>query len=121
MFEITPNGPNRLDLTLSGKLDRDQMATALDEIIVKSADIKNGKMLYRITDFHLPTLGAIGVELVRMPKLLKLIGRFDKAAVLADKDWLKKISEIEGALIPGLEIKAFGLDEADAAEAWFAG
>lgn len=118
MFEITPNGPNRLDLTLSGKLDKEQMAAALDDMLAKSDGIVQGKMLYRIVDFHLPSLGAIGVELVRMPKLLKLIGKFEKAAVLADKGWIKKASEIEGALIPGLEIKAFNLEEEDAAEAW---
>lgn len=31
-----------------------------------------------------------------------------------------KISEIEGALIPGLKIKAFDLDDEDEAEAWLA-
>ncbi|MFI4860334.1 MAG: STAS/SEC14 domain-containing protein [Phycisphaerales bacterium JB063] len=120
MFTITPNGPNRLDLTLSGKLDKEQMAAALDDMLTKAEGIKHGKMLYRIVDFHLPSLGAIGVEMIRLPKMLKLIGRFDKCAVLAEKDWLKKVSEIEGALIPGLEIKAFDLVQEDAAEAWLA-
>lgn len=118
MFTIIPHGPNRLDIALSGKLDRDGMTKALDDLAAKAEGIEHGRMLYRIEDFHLPSLGAIGVELMRMPKLLKLVGRFDKAAVLADQAWLKKMSEIEGALIPGLEIKAFGLDETDAAEVW---
>ncbi|XAL99509.1 STAS/SEC14 domain-containing protein [Phycisphaeraceae bacterium D3-23] len=118
MFTIRPNGPNRLDLSLSGKLDKEQMARVLDDFLAKAEGIEHGRMLYRISDFHLPSLGAIGVELVRMPKLLKCIGRFDKCAVLAEKTWLKKVSEIEGALIPGLEIKAFDLDEEAAAQAW---
>jgi hypothetical protein len=52
--------------------------------------------------------------------LFKLIGNFDRAAVLADKAWIKKISELEGALIPGLKIKAFDADEKAEAEAWLA-
>ena len=31
-----------------------------------------------------------------------------------------EVSELEGKLFPGLEIKAFELDEADKAEAWLA-
>ena len=40
-----------------------------------------------------------------------LIRKFDRCAVLADQKWLKTISEIEGALIPGLDIKGFNTDE----------
>lgn len=50
--------------------------------------------------------------------MLGLMKRFDKAAVLTDKKWLKIISEIEGALYPGLEIKAFSRDQKTGAEAW---
>ena len=121
MFKIVENGMNRLDIELSGKLDAESMNVALDEIARKSENIENGKMLYVITDFQLPTLGAIGIELSRMPSMFGLIKKFDRAAVLTDKKWLKKASEFEGAIIPGLEIKAFGLDEKDKAESWLSG
>jgi hypothetical protein len=118
MFKVIENGPNRVDIELSGKLNSDEMRTALDELISKTEGIEHGRMLYRIDDFDLPTLGAIGVELSRLPKLFKLIRKFDRAAVLADKAWLRKASEMEGALIPGLEIKAFERSDVGAAEAW---
>ncbi len=121
MFRVIPNGPNRIDIEFSGKLDSDEMRTALDELIGKSKNVEHGRMLYRIEDFELPTLGAIGVELSRLPELFRLIGKFDRAAVLASKKWIQTVSEIEGALIPGLKIKAFDLDEEAAAEAWLAG
>lgn len=44
--------------------------------------------------------------------------KFDRAAVLTDKTWLKKVSELEGALFPGLEIKAFNRDQKVEAEDW---
>ena len=47
-----------------------------------------------------------------------LLGKFDRAAVLTDKAWLKGASELEGALIRGLEIKAFPLEQRAEAEAW---
>jgi hypothetical protein len=118
MFKVMPNGKNRLDIELSGKLDVEAMKIALDELVSKSENIENGKMLYEIIDFHLPSLGAIGVELSRLPAMFGLIKKFDRAAVLTDKTWLKKVSEFEGALFQGLEIKAFNKDQKAEAEDW---
>jgi hypothetical protein len=94
------------------------MRVALDELENKSKNIENGKMLYEIIDFHIPSLGAIGVEFSRLPALFGLMKKFDRAAVLTDKAWLKKVSELEGVLYPGLEIKAFNRDQKAEAEAW---
>jgi len=118
MFKVMPNGKNRIDIELSGKLDAEDMKLALDELVSKSENIENGRMLYEIIDFHLPSLGAIGVEFSRLPEMFGLIKKFDRAAVLTDKTWLKKASEFEGALFPGLEIKAFNRDQKAEAEDW---
>ncbi|MBW2641565.1 MAG: STAS/SEC14 domain-containing protein [Deltaproteobacteria bacterium] len=118
MFKVEQYGLNRLDIQLSGKLDTEEMKIALDELVSKSKNIENGKMLYEIIDFHLPSLGAIVIEFSRLPSMFGLMKKFDRAAVLTDKTWLKKVSELEGALFPGLEIKAFGRDQKAEAEAW---
>ena len=68
--------------------------------------------------FHLPTLSAIAIEFSRLPAMFGLIKKFSKAAVLTDTAWLQKASEVEGALIPGLEIKAFSREQKAEAEAW---
>ena len=70
MFKVTPNGKNRLDIELSGKLNTEDMKIALDELVSKSKDIENGKMLYDIIDFNLPALGAIAIELSLLPSML---------------------------------------------------
>jgi hypothetical protein len=118
MFKVEQNGMNRLDIQLSGKLNTEEMKIALDDLVSKSENIENGKMLYEIIDFHLPSLGAIVIELSRLPSMFGLMKKFDRAAVLTDKTWLKKASEFEGALFPGLEIKAFSRDQKAEAEAW---
>ncbi|MEO8165515.1 MAG: STAS/SEC14 domain-containing protein, partial [Betaproteobacteria bacterium] len=106
MFNVTPNGPDRVDIEIRGKLNADEMKRALDDLSSKTKGISHGKMLYRIDEMAMPSLGAIGVELSRLPELFRLIGRFDRVAVLADQGWIRKASELEGALIPGLQIKA---------------
>ncbi|MDM8349223.1 STAS/SEC14 domain-containing protein [Pseudomonas sp. sp1636] len=118
MFKVMRNGENRIDVEFSGKLDSAEMRVALDELSHQSEDIEHGLMLYRIGDFSLPTLGAMAVELARIPQLFRFVRRFDRMAVVADKEWVRKASEIEGALIPGLQIKAFDLSQEAEAEAW---
>jgi len=118
MFEITIKGPDRLDIHYSGKLDTESMKSALDDFINQSEGIEHGKMLFTVDDYALPTMGAIAIEMSYIPQMFKFIKQFDRAAILADQDWLKKISELEGLLIPGLEIKAFNRNEEAEAEAW---
>lgn len=118
MFKVTHSGTNRLDISLSGKMDSKEMNAVLDELANKARDIENGTLLYEITDFHFPTLGAIAVEFSRLPEMIKLMKKFKRAAVLADKTWLKKVSELEGAFFPGLEVKAFNWNQKLEAEAW---
>ncbi len=118
MFQVTLRGDNRLDIELSGKLDSEEMKTALDELVDKSGTIEDGRMLYDVIDFHMPSLSAIAIEFSRLPEMFGLIKRFSKAAVLSDKNWIKKASELEGMLIPGVEIKAFDREQREEAENW---
>ena len=118
MFRVTQKGKNRLDIEMSGKLNSEEMKTALDELVSKSKNIENGTILYDIINFHFPSLGAIAIEFSRLPSMLGLMRKFDRAAVLTDKTWLKKVSEFEGVLFPGLAIKAFNRNQKEEAEAW---
>ena len=121
MLKITQPSANRVDIELQGQIDADAMRAALDDLIAKSRGVSNGRMLYRITDFSLPTLGAIGVEFSRLPKLFGLLGKFDKCAVLSDESWIRKAAEVEGAVFPGIDIKSFKLSDTADAEAWLEG
>jgi hypothetical protein len=118
MFKVTRNGDQRLDVDFAGKLDSDAMRAALDELTQAAEGIEHGRMLYRIGNFEWPTLGAVGVELARIPQLLRFIRQFDRVAVVADQQWLRTASEMEGALIPGLTIKAFDSIREAEAETW---
>ena len=118
VFRVERKGPNRLDIEFSGKLDSDAMRAGINDLLENSTGIENGRMLYRVGDFDLPTLGAIGVELSHIPELFRWVRKFDRAALLADQAWLRKAGEIEGALFPGLEIKAFESGEEAEAETW---
>lgn len=118
MLNIYLKEPNMVGIDLDGEIDATAMDVGLDALVEICADMKGGRMFYRITNFQMPTLNALAVEFRKMPQLLRLIWNIDKAAVLTDQGWIKTVSEIEGAVLPGIEIKAFDLDEEDEALAY---
>lgn len=121
MLNVSKPSANRLNIELSGVLDADEMRSALDHLVEESEGVVHGEMLYTISDFEMPTLGAMAVELQRMPKMLGLTKKFEKCAVLCDTAWIRTAAEIEGAIIPSLAIKSFALADTARAEAWLAG
>lgn len=120
MLTIDSIAPNRIDIALTGKINSKAMKIALDEMVQKSEGIEDGRMMYRIGDFDLPTLGAIAVEFSRLPALFALMRQYSRIAVVTEKHWLQNLSEIEGMLIPGLSIKAFDVAQEAEAETWLA-
>lgn len=118
MFQVIRKDQDRLEITMSGTLDSEGMKKALDELVEKSEGLENGTLLFDVIDYHLPSFGAIAIEFSRLPSMFGWIRKFRRAAVLADQPWLKTISELEGKLIPGLDIKAFGRDQGQEADAW---
>lgn len=120
MFTISHPAPDRVDILLTGPVDAEMMAAGLDDLMAASEDISDGRMLFRITEFAMPTAGALAVELGRLPQLFRLVGRFRRCAVLSDESWLRTAAEGEGAVIPGLAIKSFALHQGEMAENWLA-
>lgn len=121
MITITRPQTNRLELAFSGKIDAAGMRAALDELSAQSQGIERGSLLMMVGDFDFPSLGAIGVELSRLPEMLRVFRRFRRVAVLSDAAWVRRMSELEGALFPGMELEAFPMAQRAQAEAWLAG
>ncbi|SFR51216.1 SpoIIAA-like [Yoonia tamlensis] len=120
MIKITKQSPTRVDVAIDGAIDADMMRAGLDDLFAKVEGVTNGRMLYTITNIAMPSLGAIGVEMEKLPKLFGLLGKVSKCAVLADAAWVRKVAAFEGMLLPGMTIKSFEMSERDAAESWLA-
>ena len=117
-MNITKVSGNRVDVEFSGKIDRDQMTKVLDELFAAIADMDHGLLMYRIGELEMPTMGAIAVELKNLPKIFRLVQKIDRIAVVCDQGWIQTAAEIEGKLIPGLEMKSFDLDKEKEALEW---
>ncbi|SMX37904.1 STAS/SEC14 domain-containing protein [Octadecabacter ascidiaceicola] len=121
MLLVHKTKSDRLDILVGGPLDAEMMKLGLEDLFEKSEGISNGQMLIKVADFAMPTFGAIMIEMARLPSLFKTMHRFQKLAVLTDAKWMQTAAEIEGALMPGLEVKAFDTKDEPAAEAWLTG
>ena len=121
MMTVELKKPGLVCLTIDGDIDAENMDVVLDEMIRITADVKNGKMLYTIRNFEMPSLSAIAVEIRKIPSLFSMVMKFDRIAVLSDENWLKTAATVEGFFIPGLEILTFNLDEEAEALAFLEG
>ncbi|BFM09419.1 hypothetical protein GCM10025791_31730 [Halioxenophilus aromaticivorans] len=118
MFSVDRVNDKRLHLVYSGSLSAQAMEAALADFIGACEGITQGQILYEIGEFEFPSLQAISVKLSKLPLLFKLIGHFNKIAIITDKKWMQRAGEFEDLLIPGLSIKAFNTDDKPQAEAW---
>lgn len=120
MLNVRKNGSNRIDLTLDGKLDDAEMMAGLEALIKCLDGVESGVMMYRIKNFTMPSFGALTAEIMNLPAIWRMLGRIDRCAVISDIAWLRMAAEFEGAVIPGLDIKAFTTADEEKAEAWLA-
>ena len=121
MLNITKERDDFAVLEISGKIDSEEMAIGLDNLIDVTSDMKSGKMLYTIKDFEWPTFSALMVEFGKMPKLFGILSRVSKVAVIADQSWLRSAAEWEGVFIPGMTIKSFEVGQEEEARQWLDG
>ncbi|WP_372748787.1 STAS/SEC14 domain-containing protein [Litorivivens sp.] len=118
MLTITPTDQNRVDIEMQGSITKEEMQNFLQELHQVAANMEHGHMVFNVSDFHWPSLGAIGFELTHIGAFFKAYKHFERIAVLCDKTWVRKVSDWEGHLLSWVEIKGFTLDERELAIHW---
>ncbi|MEM9436421.1 MAG: STAS/SEC14 domain-containing protein [Pseudomonadota bacterium] len=118
MLKVVKTAPNHLDLFLEGQIDGPEMNAALSELVDTTNGMENATMFYHISGFAMPTPSAFMVELGYFPKLFGLISKFRRCAVVTEHAWLRAAAELEGVVIPGLDIKSFEPGQEDMARRW---
>ena len=117
MIDLLRDG-QRLTVWVEGTVDYAVIEDFIPRALIATEELEQGEMLIFIEGDDWPSLGAIALEMLEIRRMLQLVRRFDRIAVVTDKDWLGMIAEIEGRLIPGLEIESFDFDEVEDADEW---
>ena len=121
MITITKPNTHRIEIALSGQIDGDEMNAALGEFVEKCQGITEGQILYRATEFPFPTPYAFAIEIGYLPKRFGLLRQVQRIALLSDIQPVRAAAEVQGAFLPGIEVKSFPLGSSAAAEAWLTG
>lgn len=106
MFIITKRAENRVDITIDGPIDQDMMRDALWDLLAQSEGITDGLMYYRLTNFELPSFGALAVEMTFLPKLFGLYPTTANARWLRMHNGSAKQAKSKACLSPGSRSRA---------------
>ncbi|WP_112663691.1 STAS/SEC14 domain-containing protein [Microvirga flavescens] len=121
MIDQLPSAAHVVALRVSGTITGDDIDRATG--MVESALDREARIgLYAdMMDFTDMTAEAFVKDLRYGLSKLGEWGRFHRAAVMTDKEWLRAIVRLESHLIPHVEIRVFGKNEREAALAWASG
>lgn len=117
---LPPPAPHVVAFRIGGTLDADAIARVFTAIEDALAEHETVHLYAEIIQLGGLSLEALLKDTVASLKLLPRLGRFGRYAVVTDARWIQKAAGLEDRLLPGLTIRAFSLDEAEAARAWVA-
>ncbi|GAB2771027.1 hypothetical protein GCM10027275_12180 [Rhabdobacter roseus] len=112
-IQTTPE--NVLGVLVTGKItkaDYDYLNPLLEAHKQKYGDLR---LYVELHDFQWPDAPALWEDL---KMTIKYLGPTTKLAITTETDWIEKIAEGAGAVIPGMEVKAFHLPEREQALVW---
>lgn len=116
MLEILPMPvDNAIGLKLKGDLSTWDFERVAD-IIREKEKVHDKIGIYveveKFTGISIPTL------LEELKFVFKRFDKFDKKAVVGDKDWMENVVKIGNNIFPNIEVKYFSFDEKDKAKSW---
>ena len=119
MLEFLPSpGPDVAAFRAGGKITADDIEKAWQSIDAALDEADQIGMYIEIVDLGGFTLDALVKDIVIGFKQIGRLRRFPRIAVVTDQAWVGTVAEIEGKLLPGVEIRTFPTVEDEAAMAW---
>ena len=122
MTELLPSpAPHVVAFRVGGVIGKEEITRVFDAIEDALATHETVDLYAEIVDLKGASLQALLKDVVAGLKLLPRLNRFGRYAVVTDAQWLKSVVGFEDKLIPGLDMRTFALDDAEAAEVWVTG
>ena len=118
IFTVDDEGGGLLRVIVAGRIDAAAMETGLARFLEIAGRHERIDCLYLIEDLEMPTMGAIGVEFRHFGRLLSLVPKMRRCALLSNQAWVRNAARAEGALIPGLTMRIFDSGDEAGARAW---
>ncbi|HSX65059.1 MAG TPA: STAS/SEC14 domain-containing protein [Pseudoxanthomonas sp.] len=120
MIDLITAPPYVAAFRFSGKLTGEDYDRCIAEIEARLDEYPRIAIFGDMTGMTGLSAEALGKDLRYALEKLGEYSRFARAAVVTDNNWLGKVSEFSGRVLPKTEVRAFAPAEADAALAWAA-
>jgi len=120
MLDILPSPDHVAAFRIGGTLDADDYRRIVAHLEATLARHETIGVLADMTGFADMTAEAAGMDLRYNLRKLGEWGRFRRAAVLTDRQWMRALVGLFNALIPHVEMRAFDSGRGAEALAWVA-
>ena len=105
-------------MRVSGTVTQEEMAEGLGWFSEVAEANDNFNMCVDMAQSDFDGLGDVRKGFTRVADVLRAVPSVDKCAVLTDSMFLRNSAKVEGAVIPGLEIEAYKIEDIAPAVSW---
>lgn len=112
---IDLDSPKAVGLRLAGKMEEADMARPVKAIEEKLASSEQVAIYVEVESFTGVSFDAL-VEDIRFA--LPNFKKFNKKAVVSDKQWMEKLTRVADKFLPSIELRHFSSDQREEARAW---
>jgi hypothetical protein len=119
MLEVLPAPEHVVALRVSSQVDKDDIErgiTAVEEALARQERIA----IYAEISMSGMTPGAFARDLGYGLRHLRELRRFARMAVVTEQEWVRRIVQVQGRILPQIEVRTFTPGERDEALTWVA-
>ena len=105
-------------LTVTGAPTQDELKSVndwFDELQSKYEDIP---LYLEIPKMHFDGLGDLRQSFLGIAHIMRGMEQVERCAVVTDSPFLRSTAQVEGAVLPNMDVGAFGITELARAEDW---
>ena len=108
-------------MTVSGVIAAESMKEGLEWVRGARGEREDFNIRVNMAKADFPDLSAVSKGFRGVADFLRAVPEASKCALVTDSMFIQNTAKVEGAVIPGLTIRAFNSDEEDYAAAWIRG
>jgi len=119
MLDLLPSpGPDVVAFRVSGKVSKADVELAWASLDAALDEAETIGLYAEIVDLGGFTIDGLVEDVAHALKEIGQWRRFARYAVVTDAGWLRTLADVEGKLLPGIEIRTYAMDQKDDAMAW---
>lgn len=116
MFEYRSDPAGFIEISVAGKITRDEITRAFDRLAAEAAGGRKLKVLERIGDLDGIEPAALWEDIKRG---VPMIDKVSHAAVVTDQKWITALTAFSAHFVSA-EVRTFGTAQLDEAQRWLA-